>query len=150
MKSAIRLARHDDLPRVEAIVSEAYRPYIARIGREPGPMLDDYAAMIDAGHVHVLATEDQIEGLVVLIPEHHSMLLDNVAVSPDAQGNGYGKRLLDFAEATARAAGCRSIRLYTNAAMVENIALYERLGFVETHRGEDSGFHRVYMIKHIV
>ena len=150
MTSVIRLARHDDLPRVEAIVSEAYRPYIARIGREPGPMLDDYAAMIDAEHVHVLATEKQIEGLVVLIPEHPSMLLDNVAVSPDAQGNGYGKRLLDFAEATALAAGCRSIRLYTNAAMVENIALYERLGFVETHRGEDSGFHRVYMIKHIV
>jgi hypothetical protein len=32
-------------------------------------------------------------------------------------------------------------------AMTENIAFYERLGFVETHRAEEKGFKRVYMTK---
>ena len=31
--------------------------------------------------------------------------------------------------------------------MTENIALYTRLGYVETHRGEEIGLMRVYMRK---
>jgi hypothetical protein len=29
--------------------------------------------------------------------------------------------------------------------MTENIAMYGHLGFVETHRGIENGFHRVHM-----
>ena len=75
------------------------------------------------------------------------MLLDNVAVSPEAQGRGYGRMLLKFAEDSAAEAGYDSIRLYTNEAMVENIALYARIGFIETHRAEEKGLRRVYMTK---
>ena len=42
----IRLAASPDLANVEAIVRAAYSGYIPRIGQEPGPMLDDYAALI--------------------------------------------------------------------------------------------------------
>jgi hypothetical protein len=31
--------------------------------------------------------------------------------------------------------------------MTENLALYSRLGFVETHRGEAIGLQRIYMSK---
>ena len=31
--------------------------------------------------------------------------------------------------------------------MTENIALYARLGYAETHRAEEKGFRRVYMAK---
>jgi hypothetical protein len=31
--------------------------------------------------------------------------------------------------------------------MTENLALYSRLGFVETHRAEEIGLNRVYMTK---
>jgi hypothetical protein len=37
----IRRATLDDLAAVEEIVRGAYSHYIARIGRPPGPMLDD-------------------------------------------------------------------------------------------------------------
>ena len=50
----VRKARPDDLPSVQNIVEEAYSPYIARIGRKPGPMLDDYARRIAAGEVEVV------------------------------------------------------------------------------------------------
>ena len=149
MSVVIRLASPEDRPAIEAIVGRAYDPYIARIGRKPGPLLDDYGALIHDHKVHVLLAEDTIRGFVVLIPEADAMLLDNVAVDPDAQGRGYGRILLDFAERTARAKGFDSIRLYINEAMSENIALYSRIGFVETHRAEEKGLRRVYMAKRI-
>jgi ribosomal protein S18 acetylase RimI-like enzyme len=143
----IRSAGPDDLAAVEAIVRSAYARYVPLIGRKPGPMLDDYRASIGKGHVHVLSYEGGICGILVLIPEEHAMLLDNVAIRPDAQGRGHGRTLIAFAERMARERGLRAIRLYTNEAMTENVALYGRLGFVETHRREEDGFRRVYMTK---
>jgi ribosomal protein S18 acetylase RimI-like enzyme len=143
----IRLARTADAATVTAIVNDAYSIYLARNGKIPGPMRDDYERLIDAERVHVLEDGSEIIGLVVLIPEQQTMLLDNVAVSPGAQGRGFGVRLIAFAEQTARAGGFAAIRLYTQDIMTENLALYSRLGFVETHRGEELGLQRVYMSK---
>ena len=147
MTGHIRPAGPKDLAAVEAIVRSAYAPYIPLIGREPGPMLDDYAALIEQGLVYVLSDERGISGVIVLIPEEHAMLLDNLAIRPDAQGRGHGRTLIAFAERMARERGLGAVRLYTNEAMTENIALYGRLGFVETNRAEEHGFRRVYMTK---
>jgi ribosomal protein S18 acetylase RimI-like enzyme len=110
-------------------------------------MLDDYAALIGQGYVYVLSDERGISAILVLIPEERALLLDNVAVRPDAQGRGHGRTLIGFAERMARERGLGAIRLYTNEAMTENVALYGRMGFVETHRAEEHGFRRVYMTK---
>ena len=149
MTSDIRSASFEDLAAVEAIVESAYARYVPIIGRKPGPMLDDYRALIDKGHVYVLSDGGGISAILVLIPEEHAMLLDNVAVSPHAQGRGHGRALIAFAERMAREWGLGAIRLYTNEAMTENVALYARLGFVETGRGEEKGFRRVYMVKRL-
>ena len=149
MTGRIHPAVPEDLAAVEAIVRSAYAPYVLLIGREPGPMLDDYAALIGQGHVYVLFDEGGISGIIVLIPEERAMLLDNVAVRPDAQGRGHGRTLIGFAERMARERGLGAIRLYTNEAMTENVALYGRMGFVETHRAEERGFRRVYMTKRL-
>jgi ribosomal protein S18 acetylase RimI-like enzyme len=143
----IRLACAADVAAVTSIVKEAYSIYVARNGKIPGPMRDDYTALIDAGRVHVLEDQAEILGLLVLIPERQSMLLDNVAVAPRAQGRGFGVRLIAFAEQKARNAGFAEIRLYTQEVMVENLALYSRLGFRETHRAVEIGLNRVYMSK---
>lgn len=142
-----RIAATADRPAVEAIVTAAYAGYIPRIGRQPGPMLDDYGALISGGLVHVIESDGVVQGILVLIPRGDAMLLDNVAVAPAAQGLGLGRTLLAFAEQAARDAGYRFIRLYTNEAMIENIALYLRIGYRETHRGEEKGLRRVYMTK---
>ena len=147
MSDNLRIAGIEDRLAVEAIVKAAYAPYVRRIGREPGPMLDDYGTLIRGGHVWVVDHDGMVQGIVVLIPEADAMLLDNVAVAPAAQGTGLGRTMLAFAEREARGAGYRSIRLYTNEAMTENIALYTRIGYRETHRGEEKGLRRVYMTK---
>ncbi|HEX4027847.1 MAG TPA: GNAT family N-acetyltransferase [Rhizomicrobium sp.] len=149
MSDKIRLASMHDLAFVEAIVREAYARYVPRIGRAPAPMGDDYAARIAETRVHVLESGGIIQGLIVLLPQKDALLLDNVAVDPACQGSGLGRRLLAFAEQAARAAGHGVIRLHTNEAMTENIALYTRLGYAETHRGEEKGLRRVYMEKQI-
>jgi GNAT superfamily N-acetyltransferase len=147
MDPMIRPARADDLSAIQAIVREAYGSYTARLGKEPGPMLDDYRVHISEGRIHVLEENGLLHGFVVLIREPETMLLDNVAVHPSAQRRGYGRRLISFAEAEARRLGYGSIRLYTNVVMAENLLLYSRLGYAETHRGEEKGFSRVYMQK---
>lgn len=110
-------------------------------------MLDDYGVLIDQGRVRVLVMNGTVQGVLVLIPQPDAMLLDNIAVAPATQGLGLGRRMLEFAERAAREAGYSSIRLYTNEAMTENIRLYTRIGYVETHRSEEKGFRRIYMEK---
>jgi ribosomal protein S18 acetylase RimI-like enzyme len=149
MSREIRRAVPADRSFVESIVQAAYAHYVPRIGREPAPMTDDYAGRIERGEVHVLENNGVIQGLVVLIPETGAMLLDNIAVAPACRGQGLGRIPLDFAERTAREAGYGVIRLYTNAAMTENIALYIRTGYAETHRDGEKGFRRVYMEKRL-
>ncbi len=148
--SVIRLATLDDLAAIEATVAEAYSPYIARMGQKPGPMLDDYAGQIAAGRVHLCVRDGAVAGLLVLVAEVDCMLLDNVAVALAARGMGVGTKLLDFAETVARQAGFAVIRLYTHETMVENVAIYLRRGYRETHRGAERGFSRVYMEKALV
>jgi N-acetylglutamate synthase-like GNAT family acetyltransferase len=146
----IRLARNEDAPAISALIDAAYVIYVPRIGYQPSPMLDDYSALISQGVVHVLEETGEITGVVVLVPEDQAMLLHNVAVRPDAQGRGLGRILLTFAETKAREAGYDVIRLYTNEAMIENQAIYKHGGYVETHRSEANGSHRVYMAKQLV
>lgn len=147
MNPIIRKAGPGDLSAVQAIVEAAYAGYIPRMGRKPGPMEDDYAARIAEGVVWVLEDAGQVWACLVLTRQIDALLLDNIAVHPDAQGRGYGGALLRLAEATALEARLPGIRLYTNAAMVENIALYQRIGYVETHRAVERGLRRVYFWK---
>ncbi len=149
MEQDLRAATGDDLGAVVDIVRSAYAHYVSRIGREPGPMLDDYSGLIRQGRVHVIEHDGTVRGVLVLIPQEDAMLLDNVAVSPLAQGLGLGRKMLAFAERAAIDAGYRSIRLYTNEVMTENIELYTRIGYAETHRVEEKGLRRVYMTKRV-
>lgn len=145
----IRPAVPADLAAVERIVRDAYTPYIARIGKEPGPMRDDYAAQIAAGTVSVAAVDGAIGGLIVLIAEADHLLLDNIAVAPALQGHGVGGALMRFADDTARRRGFGELRLYTHVLMTENIARYLRLGWRETHRATVDGYDRVFMVKRV-
>ncbi len=147
--SAILIASSADATAVHAIVDAAYRSYISRIGKPPGPMLDDYAKRIADGQVWKLASASGIVGILVLEETPDGLLLDNIAVAPDQQGKGHGRTLLEFAEAEATRRGWNEIHLYTNALMTENIALYRRIGYVETSRVTEKGFDRVYMTKRL-
>src|SRR5260370_8707722 len=144
----LRTARPDVCVAGEAIVAAAYSVYIGRIGKAPGPMLDDYAGLIASGALSVLEGADGvIVALIVLLAKPDHLLLDNIAVHPDRQGRGLGRRLIAFAESEARRLGYAELRLYTHETMIENIALYTRLGFRETGRAQEAGYARAFITK---
>jgi ribosomal protein S18 acetylase RimI-like enzyme len=141
----IRGARAGDAGRIGEIARAAYGKYVPRIGREPAPMGADFAAEIAAGRVVVLEASGAVAGYMIAWQEADAYFIDSVAVDPAAQGRGHGRRLIDHAADVARRLGRPAIRLYTNAAMHENRAMYARMGFVETHRAHEQGFDRVFM-----
>lgn len=147
LTAEIRHAVESDTAEIEHVVSEAYKCYIPRIGKPPSPMRDDYTLQVAQGRVWILTIGAETIGVVVIKPEAGYMLLENVAVKPERQGEGFGRRLIEFAETRAREFGYREIQLYTNAAMHENLALYPKLGYQEFRRSYDSGFHRVFFKK---
>src|SRR5215470_7595593 len=128
----IRAATAADVSVITEIVDQAYRHYTARIGKPPGPMLDDYATRVSEGVVWVLQESNVIVGIIVLVPSANYLLLDNIAVSPARQGLGLGRQLLAFAESEALRRGYSEIRLYTHQVMVENQRLYASIGYQET------------------
>ncbi len=145
----IRPAVGDDAATCQSLVRAAYQHYVARIGREPRPMLDDYDSLIATGEVWVAHDDDDLVAVLVLQTAADHVLIENVAVSPDRQGTGLGSTLLAFAEQHALARGLAEVRLYTNEAMTENLGYYSRRGFVETHRSGDSGLRRVFFTKQV-
>jgi hypothetical protein len=50
------------LREIIAIAHAAYIKYVPRIGRDPPPMLADFAAEIAAGHVAMMEVAGAIEG----------------------------------------------------------------------------------------
>jgi len=145
----IRRAREGEAGVVRDVVHAAYGHHVARIGKPPGPMLDDYACRIADGQAWMLEDSGRIVGVLVLEEQGDAFLLDNIAVLPECQGAGHGRALMAFAEAEARRRGFAEIRLYTHALMTENQALYRHLGYVETARVTEKGFDRIYMRRNL-
>lgn len=147
---SLRPAVAADAPLLRDLAQAAYTPYVERMGGlRPRPMDEDYAAAVAEDEVWVAEDDGgpEVVGFLVLVGEEDRMLLSNVAVHPSHHGRGIGRLLLTLAEDRARAEGYRRIHLFTHVTMLENQALYERIGYVETHRTDEAGFARVFYEK---
>ena len=143
---SIRPSRPDEAPAATALVQRAYDHYVERIGRRPSPMDDDYDARIAAGELWILE-DRELAGTVVLRSGDGHLLVDNLAVASERQGEGLGRALLEFAELEAARRRLPELRLYTNVKMTENIAMYGRLGWHEFQRTTEGPYSRVYFRK---
>jgi GNAT superfamily N-acetyltransferase len=146
-KVALRRARSADAAAITACVWQAYLPYVERIGREPAPMLADYAEIIERREVHAALCDDEVVGVIVLARTSEGFCLDNIAVRPGSQGKGIGRLLLQLAESEAARQGFDSIYLYTNELMTENRTLYGSMGYVEYDHRVVDGYPRVFLRK---
>jgi ribosomal protein S18 acetylase RimI-like enzyme len=146
---SVRPAGPGDAGAIRDLVRASYAKYVERIGKEPAPMLEDYAALIGAGEVWVSVEGEEVLGVLVMRPAEDHLFVDNVAVAPEHQGKGLGRELVTFAEARARRDGLAEVRLYTNEKMRENLSVYAKLGFEETERKLDGGYRRVFMRKRL-
>jgi ribosomal protein S18 acetylase RimI-like enzyme len=146
----LRRATEADGPVLGGIAEAAYSPYLERMGGlRPGPMDTDYAAAAAETEAWVALLDGDVVGFVLLVGEVDHVLLENVAVVPEHHGRGVGRMLLELAEHRTAELGLDRVRLYTHVTMVENQALYERVGYVETARTTEHGFTRVFYEKRL-
>ena len=111
-------------------------------------MTVDYRDLVaTTSNASVLVEDSSILGVIVTVVEPDHLRIENVAVTPAAHGRGHGRTLLAHAEQQARELGLLQLRLYTNAAMTENLNLYPRIGYREVARRSEDGFDRVYFSK---
>lgn len=144
-----RRATQDDVTPIEKLVSCAYGKYVERIGRKPKPMSADYTIAVAQHQVWVVVSEDGLGAVLELVPHADHLLIENVAVDPKRQGTGLGGALLRFAEDQARRQGLSEVRLYTNALFTENLAIYRKAGYRETHREPIGAGQAVHMCKSV-
>ncbi len=149
VEASIRPASAEDAAAVQDCVNVAYSRYVERIGKKPAPALKDYAPLIEDGKVWVLVEGREVLGMLTMRTEEDHLSIETVAVWPDRQGEGLGRRLIAFVEEETRNRNLSEIRLYTNEKMWENLAFYERLGFEETERRLEEGYRRVFMSKRL-
>lgn len=149
VQTAPRRATPADAPAITRLVAAAYRPYESLIGRTPLPMLTDQAEAIRAHEVWVLDGDIGLTGVIELVPRDDHLWVENVAIAPAAQGHGLGRLLLAHAEDEARQRGLPEMGLLTNERYVENITMYRRYGYRETHREPFKGTDLVYFRKHL-
>ncbi len=146
----VRPAAQSDRAAIEHIASDAFAKYIERIGREPEPMTTDYEEIISRGGVVVAIVGGEIVGYVEMYSQEDHLFIDKIAIAPTYQKLGIAHAVYGLIAVTARVRGLRYLKLYTNAAMHENIKLYEEAaGFIVTERRTEHGYDRVYMMREL-
>lgn len=128
-EAVLYTATVDDAVAIRDLVRQAYAKWVPLIGREPMPMTVDYADAMQRHRIDLLLRDGAMLGLIETLQHPDHLWIENIAVRPDAQGQGLGRHLLAHAENLARQAGCAELRLLTNAAFASNVALYEKTGY---------------------
>ena len=145
----MRTALPHEASAIRAVVRAAYAKWVPVLGREPRPMQADYEAAVEVHRFDLIEVDGRIVALIETEPREGHLWIENIAVLPDWQGHGLGKRLLAHAEELARAAGLSEMRLLTNGKMVANRALYLSAGYVEVREKSYGDGTVVYFSKRI-
>src|SRR5262249_46296314 len=119
------------------------------LGVEPLPLLADYAEVFSKYEVWLAEGTDGLAGVLILELRPDDLLLWSVAAAPAMRGTGVGKRLLAATEARARGLGRRCVRLYTGEVLADNIAWYERHGYVRERIEQLDDRRLVHLAKHL-
>ncbi|QKG55718.1 GNAT family N-acetyltransferase [Hymenobacter sp. BRD128] len=135
-----------DAPALATLINRAYRSEASQAGWTTeghlleGPRIDveTLLEMLAAPAAVLLKTElnGQPAGCVYLENQGNYLYLSMLAVAPEAQAHGLGRQLLGAAEAHARQAGCRAIKMSVLALRSELLAWYERQGYQRTGASE--------------
>jgi predicted N-acetyltransferase YhbS len=124
----IRQAAAEDIPALTRVINAAFaveRPFIE------GDRVDHQATSEYMAKGTFLIAEDAVEtaGCVFCEVRERRGYLGLLAVYPERQGNGMGRKLMQAAEEYFRGAGCNAVDLRVVSAREELPAFYERFGY---------------------
>ena len=86
-----------------------------------------YLQKIEEGRMHVYDLGGDLAGVIDIVTENKHLYIVLLAVRKDYRGRGIGKRLVEFAEETARRLGLKDVVVKPKYSVAE---YYRRLGFV--------------------
>jgi GNAT superfamily N-acetyltransferase len=120
---------------MQEVTTRAYDVYEVLLGYLPPPATEDPSRWVAANQAWVGERDSQVMAVLLAEAADGHLLVRSAVVDPDWQGEGHGRALLEHAEALAREAGLRELRLSTNTLMERNISLYRHCGYrIAGHR----------------
>lgn len=144
-KIIIRLAGTADVDAIFQLTQKAYAKWKLVLDREPTPMTANYKKAVNDHRFDLMYLGQGLIGLIETFDRDDHLFIENLAIDPDHQGMGYGRKLLNLATDIALAKGYKSIKLATNIQMRENIALYKKFGYEVEEEFNFKGGKAVYM-----
>ena len=152
MNRTFTAATPDQLAAVDALMRQAFTPYVRALGREIAPgSYDWYVEAIAKGDIFVAHDGGELVGAIATKRGDKDMGLEQIGVSPSRQKQGIASWMIGQIEPIARGRSCRTLSLNTAEMMEDRVRLYSRHGFRIMRRGPpDHGRDRhvrVYMTK---
>lgn len=119
----------------------AIEPHDLRVFADP-----QKAILYPGGDIFFAELDSKIVGTCSLIYDGDVLELAKLAVTASAQGQGIGKLLTLEAIRRATVMKAKTLRLTTNSSLTAAVAIYEKLGFVATQRGQHPRYKRVDLV----
>ena len=86
---------------------------------------------IEEGYNYILWNAPEPVGYLSLLHQNNGLFISKIYLLLDERGKGYGKQMIDFAIAEAKAHQHNHIRLTVNKYNDKSIAAYKKLGFIK-------------------
>ncbi len=129
----IRLAVMDEAEEIAQILVGAFGPlrgkYTTGAFAAVTPDADEIRDRFEEGPIWVALVEGKMVGTVSVLPEPDWLYIRSMAVLPETQGLGIGRKLLSVVEHYAVETGFSRLYLYTTYFLKGAIRLYESSGF---------------------
>jgi GNAT superfamily N-acetyltransferase len=126
----ISTARPEDETSCRALLREAFRDYVARLGRTEGPIHYPLLGSIIAEQRALVAKSgEELVGVAVYSNRQNCRFIDQLAIRPACQGMGIGGALLNHIEQSAVESGYDCLELSTAEMMTHLVRMYSARGF---------------------
>ncbi len=140
----MRAATVADIPALLALIHEAFEVYRGRLDPPSGAHAEtaaSLAALFERGERAVLASVDGCAaGCAFYVQTGVELYLHRLAVLPAWRRTGVGQALVEYVIAEAAASDCSYLRVGVRLALPENIAFFERQGFVKIAEASHPGY----------
>lgn len=122
----IRPAGADDIDRAHALIDAAF-------GAAPSSSMalsrPEVEALIRRQTVSLLEVGGRLIGVIALEPLSDHLFVPVIAIDPTLRGQGYGRRLIEFAAGEAWRRHQRVLRLFADPGDAAGCAFYRQVGF---------------------
>lgn len=105
-------------------------------------LLSEEALATRARDGEVWGIGDPLRAVAIFEPLPPVLYVGKLSVAEAHRGQNLARRLIDTAEARARALGLQRLQLKTRVELVENHRAFARMGFVEVARQAHPGYDR--------